>query len=372
MDPIYEAMYSDETFFEDWEAAWAPTRNAIMQEAYDQYFLAAAEAAGIDMVATAIGHDYDNACDAECNNGCGTVREVPDHVYDDDTDLDCNECGAVRVFAWDISVDTTGVYEIAPNNAYTADFNASDIIVKDEVGKAVKYNEAKGGYPLAVGVAYTVEFVNTDLLANIDGELDWYINAVANQIFADVSAGAWYNEAVTYAVGAGIITGYGGTNNFGSADKITRHDFVVILARYAGVDLSVYDDVEITFNDVADDQYYTNAILWAADVGITTGYAGGTKFGVGDVITREQLVTFLYRYAKYANGGVAPEVSADAADKAAEYVDFAAVTDYAKEAVIWALDNGVIKGQGGTHIAPAGNALRCEVAQIIYNLIGVL
>ena len=321
-----------------------------------------------DLELPALDHSYSNACDVDCNE-CGDIREVGDHVYDNAADTDCNECGEIRALEWIIVVDKTGVYEIAPNASYTASFNQATDIVVTLNGDVVKFNTTKNGYPLVAKTEYVITFAKEDSINNVEGELDWNAEKTEGTTFADVPAGEWYNDAVTYSVGAGIITGYGGTNNFGSVDKISRHDFVVILSRIAGVDLSAYDDAEIPFKDVPDNQYYTNAILWAADCGITSGYTSGAnagKFGVGDKVTREQLVTFLYRYAAYINGA-APEVSDGAAEYAASYPDYKSVSDYAKNAVIWALDKGVISGQGGTHIAPAGNALRCEVAKIIYN-----
>ena len=87
------------------------------------------------------------------------------------------------------------------------------------------------------------------------------------------------------------------------------------------------------------------------------------KFGVGDMITREQIVTFLYRYAKYK--GMDVENLSDT--KAKKYPDFNIVSDFSKDAIIWAIDKGVINGKSG-YIAPQGNAQRCEIAQIMYNI----
>ncbi len=311
-------------------------------------------------------HTYDNACDEECNV-CHEIRWVWGHVYDGDTDAVCNECGAIRAVAAEITVDVTGAYTLTPDDGYGAEFSAADIILTDKNGTVIKFNEKFGGYPIVQGQVYVVEFT-PESAANVVGEVEWNCELVTEELFRDADTDTWYTDAVAYNAGVGLITGYGGTDNFGTADNIQRQDFVVILARLAGVDLENYQSDRASFTDVPSGAYYEKAIMWAADLGITTGYAGGTVFGVGDVITREQLVTFLYRYAKYANGGTAPKVSQDAADKAAAYPDFAGVTDYAEEAIIWALDKGVISGKGGTHIAPGGNALRCEVAQMFYNI----
>ncbi len=318
-------------------------------------------------------HIYDNNCDDTCNS-CGTYRTPSPHKYTNAYDETCNVCGEVREatpLEWEISVAKTGVYSLKPNSKYTGSFSIDKIIVSDKSGNEVKYNESKGGFPLLAELDYTVKF-RYDCSDEIIGEIIWTKTLITDTIFSDTlttEQGGWYNDAVTYAVGSGLVTGYGGTDKFGTADNIQRQDFVVILARMAGVDLANYQSDRVSFADVPSGAYYEKAILWAADCGITTGYNDGTnRFGVGDKITREQLVTFLYRYAKYQNGGISPEISNNAAEKAAAYPDFASVTDYAEEAIIWALDKGVISGKGGTHIAPAGNALRCEIAQIMYNI----
>ncbi len=310
-------------------------------------------------------HSYSSDCDAICD-GCGSTRYTyAQHTYINVLDVSCEFCDAVRsVETWLIKTGRTGIYDISPNKVLSG-FTKDSITIFDKDDNEVKYSDSKCGWPLVSGQEYKV-VLNENFSYN---NLYWNLVEKADTIFPDTSADGWYNDAVTYAVGAGLVTGYGGTDLFGTADNIQRQDFVVILARMAGVDLANYQSDRASFADVPSGAYYEKAILWAADCGITTGYNDGTnRFGVGDKITREQLVTFLYRYAKHQNGGISPEISNNAAEKAAAYPDFAGVTDYAEEAIIWALDKGVISGKGGTHIAPAGNALRCEIAQIMYNI----
>jgi len=161
------------------------------------------------------------------------------------------------------------------------------------------------------------------------------------------------------------MKGYGGTSLFGAADNIQRQDFLVMLARLDGVDLADYD-YESDFPDVPSGSYYEAAVNWGYENGIVTGYQNG-KFGVGDKITREQLVAFLYRYAQYRS--VDTSVSASAkVEISRQYSDYSSVSDWAEDYVVWAIENGVIKGKNGAYIAPGGSALRCEVAQIIYNI----
>jgi len=115
--------------------------------------------------------------------------------------------------------------------------------------------------------------------------------------YPDVADNAWYNEAAYYNAERGWITGYK-NGNFGGADQLKRQDFVVILARIAGADLSAYENVQSTMPDVVKGSYYAAAVNWAVDNGIIGGYTSGAKagkFGVGDPITREQVCVILYR-----------------------------------------------------------------------------
>ena len=314
-------------------------------------------------------HRYDNNCDASCNI-CGATRTPSAHVYDNSQDTTCNICGAVRettLLEWEISVTKTGVYTLKPNSKYTGSFSINKIIVSDKNGNAVKYNESKGGFPLVADQDYTVKF-NYDCIDDINGTVTWTKTRKADTIFTDVSSSQWYNDAVMYAVGKGIISGYG-NGNFGPADSIQRQDFLVMLARFDGVDLSQYTGSS-RFADVQTGSYYAAAVNWGAEKGIVNGYQNGC-FGVSDVITREQLVTFLYRYAS-SKGIDVSYSNTTAVEASRKYGDYSQVSDWSLDCVLWALENNVINGKNANTssptIAPQGNAQRCEVAQIMYNI----
>ena len=138
-----------------------------------------------------------------------------------------------------------------------------------------------------------------------------------------------------------------------------------MLARLDGAELDNYTGYNI-FPDVASGSYYEAAVNWGAENGIVTGYNNG-KFGVGDKITREQIVTFLYRYAGYCGRDTSFSSSADRY-YAGKYSDYSVVSAFAKEPMLWALENSVLSGKTSTTIVPHGNAQRCEVAKIMYNI----
>ena len=253
---------------------------------------------------------------------------------------------------WEIIADGTGVFKVD-----TESVDIEDIVVLDKDGNEVKFDEANQGWTLVEGQEYTVMFrYNGVEITNPEFDL----KPEKQNLFPDTHSEAWYAEAVAYAYGRGILKGYQ-NGNFGPSDGIQRQDFLVMLARFDGVDLTQYG-YDCNMPDVARDSYYESAVNWGVQNGITTGYMNG-KFGVGDMITREQIVTFLYRYAKYKNIDV--ENVTDT--KAKAFPDYNKVTDFAEAPIIWAIDKGVINGKSG-YIAPQGNAQRCEIAQIMYNI----
>ena len=181
--------------------------------------------------------------------------------------------------------------------------------------------------------------------------------------FPDVQRNAWYYNAVEFAVAKGYFSG-NGDGTFAPGKNITRQDFVVVLSRIAGADLSKYSG-KTNFTDVPSNAYYAKAIHWATNNGIISGY-NATTFGVGDSLTREQLVTILSRYAQKKGVNVTPDAVALA--KMNTYSDANKINPYMKNAVAWALANKVISGMNETTIAPQGNATRAQVAAILMNI----
>ena len=114
---------------------------------------------------------------------------------------------------------------------------------------------------------------------------------------------------------------------------------------------------DLPFTDVEAGTWYTNAILWAAQNGIVNG-VNDTEFAPGDEITRQQLVTILYRYAE----AKVCDVSASA--DLSGYPDAGQVQGYAQPAMAWAVAEGIVEGMDG-YLNPAGNASRAQIATIL-------
>ena len=112
--------------------------------------------------------------------------------------------------------------------------------------------------------------------------------------FDDVDPSRYYAKAISWAASEGITTGYYGTNNFGPDDNCTREQIVTFLWRFAETPAPVKS---ASFTDAKAGAYYLDALSWAAENGITVGLNDGTgRFGVGHTCTRGMCVTFLYRY----------------------------------------------------------------------------
>lgn len=173
--------------------------------------------------------------------------------------------------------------------------------------------------------------------------------------FFDVVPDDWFYQAVKYVSNAGIMNGMT-SDRFGYGDILSRAQFVTILHRMQGEPKMEYSNV---FSDVADGEFYTNAVMWAklSGSGVVEGYEDGT-FGPADAITREQLVLMMYRYA----ASLGQDVSARA--DLSTYSDAGSVSGFAKEAMKWAVATGVIQGDQG-RINPQGKAIRAECATII-------
>lgn len=178
-------------------------------------------------------------------------------------------------------------------------------------------------------------------------------------IFEDVKEADWFAGPVQYLYDRGIMTGLDDTH-FGPTVTLNRAEFATILYRMEGEPEAVYEG---RFTDVPENQYYTDAVIWASsdEVGVIKGYRSDGekgKFGPEDKITREQLVTMLYRYANYKNYNMTHEFSMT------EFQDKDKVSEFAQEAVAWAVDKQIITGDQGM-INPQGDTFRAACAAMI-------
>ena len=172
--------------------------------------------------------------------------------------------------------------------------------------------------------------------------------------FTDVSANDWFADAVNFVVRRGLFKGVSETE-FAPNAEMTRAMLVTVLHRLDGTPDAT---AAMKFSDVASDMWYTEAVAWATEHGIVAGYGNG-KFGSGDDVTREQIATFLFRYAKVKGYDVSKQADLST------YADAASVSSWAQEAVSWANATGLIRGRTATTLNPKATATRAEVATIL-------
>ena len=177
--------------------------------------------------------------------------------------------------------------------------------------------------------------------------------------YVDVVKGDWFYDGAYYNYFAGTMTGTDPTH-FSPYATLVRAQFATILYRLNGEPKVEY---ETKFPDVPDGQFYSKAVIWAAEAEVVTGYTDSGYFGTNDPITREQMVTMMYRYADHM--GYESEEPADIS----KYTDADKVTEFAEAAMKWAVGNGIIEGKentdGSYRLDPQGNTSRAECSIII-------
>lgn len=178
--------------------------------------------------------------------------------------------------------------------------------------------------------------------------------------YSDVAQDAWYYDAVCYCYTQKLMSGTS-SSVFSPAANMTRAMLVTVLWRMAGQPVVNYD---MTFKDVPVGQWYTEAIRWAASEGIVSGSSAQT-FGTMKDVTREQMVSILYRFANMQG----KNVDVDEAQGLSAYSDGSKTAEYAVVPFIWASQMGIVSGytaaDGTKTINPKGTATRAQVAQII-------
>lgn len=175
-------------------------------------------------------------------------------------------------------------------------------------------------------------------------------------LFSDVAEDDWYYDAVAYVAENGIMSGTDGSC-FSPNGTLTRAMLSQIL--YAMEDKPAVSGAA-TFSDVAAGAWYADAVNWTAAQGIVAGM-GENSFAPDAPVTREQLSLILYGYARYKGYDTSASVSLSG------YADRDSVAVWAADSMGWAVSEGLISGRPGGYLDPAGTATRAEVAQILMN-----
>lgn len=203
-------------------------------------------------------------------------------------------------------------------------------------------------------------------IANGTGKINLTLNRALKTIenyptsimgFNDVKRSDWFCNAVIYSVQNDLFNGTSNTT-FSPRSSITRGMFIAVLGRNSGVNGTTPADTN--FSDVNANRYYAPFIAWAADDDIVTGVTA-TTFAPDAAITREDLVTMLYRYAEAKSIGVSTATGKTISD----FGDGGKVDSWALEAMNWAVGSGIINGDELGMLNPQSYTTRAEAAKIM-------
>lgn len=287
-------------------------------------------------------------------NGTLTVKNypyIPQPTYDVEIadDITGGEVSASKKLAY--SGDTITI-TVAPNAGYelaklTVTDSRNNVVAVTKISDS-KYTFKMPGYDVEIDAVF----------AKIDTTCprDWTCPMYG---YTDLDRTLWYHDGIHYCIEHGLMVGTG-TNIFEPNIATSRAMIVTILWRLEGSPIVNY---AMSFEDVAADQWYTEAIRWAASEKIVEGYGNGC-FGTNDAITREQMVTIMFRYAKYKGY----DVSVGENTNILSYDDAFDVAEWAIPAMQWACGSGMIQGIADgnqMNLAPQGNATRAQAAAIL-------
>ena len=252
-----------------------------------------------------------------------------------------------------VMIQTVGGEAFNPEETYT-------IVTNDFMGAGgdtyYAFKAASSGYDSGVPLDEVVmDHITSELKGVVSkaqyGETDNRIHTIS---YNDVKAGDWYANAVNYVTLTGLMNGTG--DGFSPNLAINRGMMVTVLYRMAG---SPEVTAENPFTDVPADTWYTDAVIWASENGITAG-TSETTFSPTNSLTREQLATFFYRFADFENPDPI-EITGDLSG----FSDADQVASYATDAMKWAIGEGLISGTTETTLSPKATATRAQVATIL-------
>lgn len=228
------------------------------------------------------------------------------------------------------------IFEIEANEGY----EISDVLVDGEsVGAVTQYyfSKVKDKHTLEVIVKEKTTYHNEE------------------NFYDDVKKNDWFYEAVKDVTDKDLMNGTG-DNKFSPYLGTTRGMIVTILYRLEGKPKM---EEETTFEDVAEGQWYTDAIAWGEQHDIILGYGDGT-FGPNDTITREQLSAIMYRYTKHKGYDITTSENFTF-----EYEDEENISGYAVEPMKWACEKELIKGMDNNMLNPRQHATRAQIATVL-------
>lgn len=220
-----------------------------------------------------------------------------------------------------------------------------------------RFNNVGGSVPLIIG-EYIKEMTAEGKDITPGRETKWTVQVEEDpcEQYTDLDANAWYAESVHFALVNSLFVGYG-DGTFRPEAALSRAMVATVLYRQAG---SPAVTGTSTFPDLKDD-WYADAVAWAQEAKVVIGDDKGL-FRPDDDVTREEMVTMLYRFAASQN------MDTTTTGDLSNFTDASSVQSYATEPMTWAVGNGIILGMGNNELAPRESATRAQFAAITARL----
>lgn len=286
------------------------------------------------------------ADNAKSGNAFVNISSVTGNMFDvnlKDVDIHINN-GSIKVVG-DSEPDTEAEIE---------DTDSTEDVIVEEIND--QKNSSSNSNESSISGASKPHDTNTakeELKTEADADNNQFENVVA---FDDVGESEWYYDVITNVVKKKLMNGISSTH-FAPDDFLTRGMLVTILYRNEGEPAI---DSQLSFADVDKDDYYANAVSWAEQSGIVYGVTDD-EFSPASNITREQIATIIYRYAKYK--GCDTNIIDNT--NILSYEDFDKISEYAVNAMQYAAGSGLINGKTESTLNPLDFATRAEAAAIL-------
>ena len=256
--------------------------------------------------------------------------------------------GRVSVSPQNAHKGSTVTVTVKPDEGYRLD----KLTVTDRKGNVVAVSEKGDGKYTFIMPALRVNIL-ADFVKARETAAQTSQSIEIDKVFSDVGAGDWYSGAVAYVYEKGIMTGTG--DGVFSPDAVTTRGTIVSMLYRLENEPAV---TSVLFRDVEADEWYAGGVAWATANGIVNGYGDGA-FGPKDVITREQMVTILYRYAVLKGYDVSARADLSG------FIDRDQISPYAADAFAWANAVGLINGITVNTLSPVGTASRAQIATML-------
>ncbi|MFA9424223.1 MAG: S-layer homology domain-containing protein, partial [Sedimentibacter sp.] len=279
----------------------------------------------------------------------------------------------------EIIMDKVDKQKLAPKQKSTV---GDDVVYDISIMSKEKLISSFGGQEITISLPYTLKegqikdkvstwYLNdngelekiqckydeaTGLATFATNHLSYYIVGYDNSIiFNDVNEDDWFYDSVMYAVQKGLFTGTSDIT-FSPNSPMTRSMLVTVIHRLGEAPISTAIN---PFTDVKDSDWYMQAVKWSLENDLVKGVTS-TEFKPQNNVTREQLAVMLYRFAKI--NGLNTEIKGNIET----FADKQNVSSWAYESMTWAVDNGLISGKENNVLDPSGNATRAEAATILH------